>query len=320
MPMRVGVFSFRRIAMNKITLSIALFAYLGSITVAVSQDVQVIIEKNAANFSPISSLSFSATQVCVIQMPGPELNKKITDKIQFDASGDKFTYTVEQSSELPGNHYHKASGAYNGESLQTLLGTTLAIKTESPSSIPSLSQELFLIAPYAFVEAAAAANPEYQADKTFVLTPNQLINPQYWKTLLTSVKSISSGSMEGKQGLIMKLSGELWGEPIDMSVLFDPTQNYYPMAWERSNSRGFRQSYVVSDLEYVRAGSVSLPYPKKAILTKYAGAEPGSICTISVDNVAINNISPDDNRFTIDPAQASYINDVDKKVLIPVPK
>jgi hypothetical protein len=285
-----------------------------------SQDIRAILGKNYDVFPKIASMSFSATQDCIIQLPGPQFGKKITDTIEFESSGNKFAYSIEQSSDLPGNHHHFDSAAFDGEYLQALHGGTLAIKAGYPISIPALSQELYLLTPYTFVEAVAAAAPENKGNKNFVLTPYQFIKPQYWTALQGRIKSIQSGSLEGKQGVLMSISGKLWGEDVDMSVLFDPTQNFYPVAWERSTSRGFKQSYVVSDLEYARSGAISFPYPKTAILTKYAGSVPGSICTISVNNVSINDIDLSDSRFTIDPGQASFINDLDKKVLIPVPK
>ena len=125
--------------------------------------------------------------------------------------------------------------------------------------------------------------------------------------------------MEGTQGIIMKLSGSLWKEKVDMSILFDPSQNDYPIAWERilTRNKDVKQVYVVTDLEKITVAGASIPYPKKATLIQYNGLNPETISTILVDHVSINQPEPD--LFTINPQQATHIYDVDKKTMIEIP-
>jgi hypothetical protein len=47
---------------------------------------------------------------------------------------------------------------------------------------------------------------------------------------------------------------------------------------------------------------------------------PSVISTISIDQISINEPIKGNDPFTIDPAQASFIYDVDKKVTMTVPR
>jgi hypothetical protein len=279
--------------------------YLYSFRFAFSQniDLQDVLRRNVNYFSNITCLSFTGTEVDVLQVPGPDLGKKVIKKITFLESGTKFSFRVEGSSEILGS-YFSYSAAYNGEYFQTFRGTTLSLQKGIPHQLPSLDQVIYFIMPFDFVRAAVATIPEHRSEVAFVLTPDQFNQPKNWKLLQGCIKTASIGSLQGKQGLIVRISGRLWGDDMSMSVLFDPTQNDYPVAWERvlTKDKDWRNTYVINEVGKVTAGKMLLSYPKKALYTQYFSTNkplPSVISTISIDQISINEPIKGNDPFTI---------------------
>ena len=303
----------------KLSYLIGLCSYLFSIGCACSQDIQDIFNKNIDYLSKISSLSFQGTETHVA-LANPNLKQIITTR--YTQSGDRFAFSIDQNfgEAFGGKMSHSA--AYNGDVYQWSKGPFLIVKKGYPDEIPNLYGNIYIIKPFEFVRMALAKLANHHSSRFYELTPDQLKKAENWNLLKTGIQSISSGTIEGKQGIVVKLSGQYESRDFDISVLFDPSQQYYPIAWERTSTlnKDAREDYVVTKLGKMAMGNIVMPFPEEATLTKYFKTEKTAISTIIINKISTDEISPNDSQFTFDPALFNQIVDTDKNVLIAVPK
>lgn len=278
--------------------------------------IREIFDSHASYFSKIGALTFVGSETFQV-LQGEDKGKKITKSIEFIGKGDKFRYKFEQVSEFDGGHLSDAS-SYDGRLFQTFKPPLLTVSQGCPSAISSLFNMLFFTMPFDFVQTSVAAtNPEAI---NFVLRPNQFQDVKNWAAAQSRIVSISEGVVQGKRGLVLKLTGSFAGKAAKTSVLLDPEQDYYPVAWERFTGENVGLTYVVSEFATVNVGGQNFRYPKRASRNQYTGSpEPVAASSIIVEKVLINQTDIDDDEFTIDPTRASFIYDATNKQTIRVP-
>jgi hypothetical protein len=284
-----------------------------------SQDIQKILIPNSAYFSAISSITFDGIKILEHLNHGPDYQKKHQINILFKAIGDQFSYDLSSTSEILASTTTQ-SGAYNGDYFQVLSGKTLSLKKGLPDQIPALSQNIYFVLPFDFLRAAVAATPGHDAEDNFTLPFSEYGQKATWKIFQTNIKTVALGNLLGKRGLLITFPGRILSESVNFSVLFDPSQNYYPIAWECMvmGDSSKKETYLITNLGQITFDGKSTLYPKEALFRHYNGTLNAS-STISINRVSINSLTPDEKNFTIDPESATEIYDVDKNITLEVP-
>jgi hypothetical protein len=174
-----------------------------------SQNLSNVLRNAADTYSNVFSLSFSGTEVDVVQVPGPDLGKRLTRKVTFLEYGSKFAYTVESKSEILGTRMSDC-GAFDGTNFEVFKGTTLFVQKGIPNGLSSLSQSIFFTMPFDFLRAAAGLTREDHSGRATLLTVDQINQTENWNLLKHCITCLSAGRMQGKQGTVMKTTGILW--------------------------------------------------------------------------------------------------------------
>ena len=292
------------------------------------QEIQKIASKTFSYFQSVSSLSYTGTEV--------SSDGTYTHKTTFIGSGDRYVIKTETIRATPTGEVIKPTSdddaasnfrryiAFNGEYYQELEYHLRESDLHLGKGPPFLwiQPKLFLLRrasyftmPFDYVGMADTGKDH----NAVVLTPYLYQRPENWLGA-ERIKSFQNGSLRGKKGLVMKLTGDFDG-PVDITVLLDPSINYYPVIWE-INQPGSNNtmSYVVTEVGTISSGNESLPYPKAATLVWWNGAKLTALNTITIDQASINEVNLDDPRFTINPKEADFVIDHDKQTKIAVAK
>jgi beta-lactamase regulating signal transducer with metallopeptidase domain len=283
-------------------------------------EVQNIISKLYSYFQPISSLSYTGTETWTILNPGPDQVNEITKTTLFISSGDRYVIKAWEDQFKSNDRLVKSNDganmqymAFNGSHFQQLNYLSrekdLSLRKgppfwPTPPFLRPLLRNAYFTMPFDFVGMTMTENPHWPV----ILTPNLYKHQENW---VLKTRSFQNGILSGKRGIIMKVLGKNWADGGDclISVLLDPSKDYYPVAWEfpASGHPSDIFSYVVTELGAVQAGNVSLPYPKTATISTLIDGKLNWMHTITIAQVSVNDIALDDPRFTIDPKKADFI-------------
>lgn len=285
-------------------------------------EIQEIVSKLYGYFQSISSLSYTGTEVT--KLDDDYDNQQLVRKTTFASSGDRYFIQLESyhltstgkpiSESAPAQAQQDQAMAFNGHYFQRLtygLKSTLLIQKgppffPAPPSLHDLDQRDYFTLPFDFVNKTMTENPRFPVQ----LLPDQFKRSEYW---VLKTRRFQNGTLAGKRGIIMDVlgkAGNYGGDDITISILLDPSLNYYPLAWQLSvtkqnNTR--RISYVVTEMGTVQGGGQSFLYPKTATISSSFCGKPGWTRTITIDQVSLNDIGPDDSRFTFDSKKADIV-------------
>jgi len=292
---------------------------------------QDILAKAAARLAGISSLSFNAADTWVMT-GGPDNGKILVKKVAFgqlggqwrvkyeQIGGDQFQCTETYTTKVDGKDKVvtvQSRGAPNLKIYASWDGRTYRVFVPDQPALPprvfpgpaaiSFNQGLvntclYFLMPYRFVEMAAASTGNSHNDLSFAVDDIQ--SAANWATVLRNVKSITEGDLEGRHGIVVQLSGYYGNYLQDISVLLDPAEDYYPVAWETFDSDKTHGKhgliYVITKMGVITNGKSRIRYPAEAVQTQFCGHdEPDAKSRIVITNPAVNSLDPGDRSFAL---------------------
>lgn len=281
--------------------------------------IQRIISRLCGYFKGIDSLSYTATETTPLGG-----GKQMAKTTVFASSGDHYFVELDRRYETTDGQPAKPSGpadapssetyAFNGALFQQLEyngPSRLWIRKgppfwPAPPSLGWMGGNDFLLLPFDFVNKTLTTDPH----QTVQLMPDQFRRPENW---VLRTRRVQNGTLLGKRGLIVDVQACTSFAPDSViSVLLDPAKDYYPVAWQipvksASSSQILRMSYVIDQFGTMQGGGASLPYPQRATLQATLDGKLLWSRFIAVEKVSVNDISPQDPRFTIDPRLAAVV-------------
>jgi beta-lactamase regulating signal transducer with metallopeptidase domain len=287
---------------------------------------QDILAKLYGYFQAISSLSYTGTEVT--QLGDYYDDEKLVMKTTFVGSGDRYYIQMERmnltstgdpvKSPAPAQAPKYSAYAFNGSLFQRLNHDDLQESTlwiqKGPPFYPTspsfhfLSNNDYFTLPFDFVNRTMTKDPSHPVQ----LIPDLFKRSENW---VLKSRRFQNGTLLGKRGIIMDVQGEDWeGNDTTISVLLDPSLDYYPVAWQFPEAKqrpAFVVSYVITETGTVQGGGQTLPYPKAATISTTIGGKPNWSRSITVDQASLNDIALDDPRFTIDPKRADVVQRYD---------
>jgi hypothetical protein len=291
--------------------------FLCSATASLSQDIAGAFNKNIDYFTKISSISFTGKSVHVV-VADPNVHQVTTT--QYLGSNDRFAFKVDQNLGKQFGGETIESACYNGDIYQYRTGPILQTQKGVKEDLHFLCGNIPFIKPFEFIRMALASD---HSSSDWELTPDRLKDPKIWALFKSKIKSVSEGKLQGKEGILVTLTGQENGTDLNLTVLFDPSENFYPTVWQRTfvKTPDISEIYMVTKFGRVTIGSAPILYPEVATLTRYLReTEVRTVTTITVCNLSLDKVDLDDPRFTLDPSQFDFIADQTKGVLISVPK
>jgi beta-lactamase regulating signal transducer with metallopeptidase domain len=282
---------------------------------------QNIIKQLYGYFQAIDSLSYTGTEVS--HLSDYYDNEEERQKTTFVSSGDRYFVQFDRTrftaagkpTKLPpaallgyGEAY-----AFNGQFFQSLSFDKNALWIEKgPPFYPtlpliqSLARRSYFTMPFDFVNKTMTTNPHQPVQ----LLPDQFKHTENWDL---KTRRFQNGTLAGKQGIVMDVQGSSpEADNTLVSVLLDPSLNYYPVAWQfpmksANGTHTMLFSYVATEVATVQGGGRSLLYPKTATFSTTTDGKPNWSHVITIDQVSLNDIAQDDPRFTFDPTKAEVV-------------
>lgn len=270
-------------------------------------------------FKAMKSLEFKAVQETTVSSTG----QHYTEELSYVGEANCYRFDVTDP-----NPRLSVAGAFNGEYGQYLTKDDglLALKKGERFSDMDAMTVLGALNPFAWFTADQYGGIHSATPKCQIPTPVLLGNAEEWKRRLTT-NTVPRMQMRGKKQLlaITMDGGTVPFETVKCTytVLFDPDRGFFPVAWERFDKEDDeREVYEIDEFASAKApkGGVFI-YPSKATLSIYNAADGPPYCkkTISITSIKVG-VDFDKDAFTIDPATANVIQDMDSKKYIRVPK
>lgn len=282
------------------------------------------INKTLAQIEAVQFSAESVTEITsdsVLKRMGPEGPDlaKVTTNIRMTYRGRNFWYDIEQKN-ATGKIRENLVSAFNGELYQQLSRESgiLYLSKIRAKHDPIFSQQHYLLMPFYFVLSAKALNPFAPLDF------QSFTNRDDWSSILeqvglSGVENVSFGDQECWR---VQLSAKNDKESTYI-VYFSKKLNGYPIGWELRNKLGeILYSYTVNataSLKVSEPGGGNFYYPMEASLKGFSSNVLASVTNIRISDVTFE-IKDDSEMFTIDPASATAIRDVDNNLLIEVPR
>jgi hypothetical protein len=243
--------------------------------------------------------------------------------MRFVAEGEKIFFDIDLTS-INGSNDLSAIVAYDGEHFQEFVKNRQRLEiskvNRSTSGILAYNNLLFL--PYFFLF------PSVKADSAHIIRLKDWTNPVAWREMAQSIENCKETTLDGRQCVEFVVPGgkaPLSELNTSFRVTLAKDLDYFPVKWERINERGETLlSYHVTEIGREKA---NLPggyiyYPRKASSVAYEEANPKRILTTMegiIDHVGVNT-SLDPDIFTLDPAAARVVYDVDTNTVIRIPR
>jgi hypothetical protein len=308
------------------TLAIGLFLFVAQGYTAELSDSQLqLFVKNlggvAESFERLNSLKVSATSD-ITQNPGFWDDRggagQVVSQVVQTYQGEKFLYDIKMSQN--GQAYNDYINSYDGryyQSFNRLSGTLmLGSKPVRRHLIENEVQPVLM--PFYFLLSSLEKDP-------YAITPlTDFTKPSNWKKLLSQISlgKFEFESFNGKPAIRLE-----FGRVLDSTtnrncryiVYFDPTTGF-PSGWERlddQNAVVLRYSVNTLGRKSI-TGEQSFLYPKEAKLEYFSGKNLAATTIIKVNSISLN--TDFDEQFTIDPAIATTIRDIDHRTTIAVPR
>jgi|GEM_PF-5077387 len=321
-----------------------LVSFLVNVSFADEVDLKKILGPSADALKSIENLEFIS-----VGSGGPVKNRVppvfYGDVVRFAASGSAFYikssgYVGPKDGPMEQLSSPIVTAAFDGETLQGLFvdGGVLYILKKMEifqKNYPfTTSGNMGVLDPYKFIgycsivqKAAANKVPKEKSDGLlpefsdyvgteaidFALSSGNIVDPNF--------------NLEGQDCVVATFpSGFMGGVESFFKVYFSKKHNFYPIGWDwcYKEKSYIRQTFRIDVSKLAKSGSFVYPteYEKVAYTFKEGDAEshPMSKMKFIEKNVNINSPKFDNDVFTIDPAQAERIFDVDANVWLRMPK
>lgn len=203
-------------------------------------------------------------------------------------------------------------------------GAILSIKSSLPARINAFVSEDFLAMPFRFMIPTS-----YETAMSQFPSLEFLKNPTSYEQLLQSCKYMGKEDVLGAKCEVFELDGGvgIWdNKPVKYKIYLNVSEDLFPIGWDEISSRDsvLRREYRVNEIGKLPLDGGIFRYSKNASLTYFKPAKGGEKPEVNVayqtvvDFIKLNGTEAFD--YTLDPASASIIYDLDKKQAITVPR
>jgi hypothetical protein len=201
----------------------------------------------------------------------------------------------------------------------------LTIGKDSAATDQTLYMKNYGLLPYLFFPQEYAPDPKH----SFLLKPVHLADPLRWASFKKRLNPIGITEILGRKALAAEIDSgiDFYTQSESRAlVYFSIPDSFYPIGWDLISKKGEMpvMEYRVEEIGEIDAGKAALRYPQKATRLYYnkggkLSRDNPSVASIAVHEIKVNQELPED-RFSIDPAAAADIYDLDAKTHIEMPK
>jgi len=282
-----------------------------------------IAAENINRFGSVSSIEYSGLQTTTFTSPipfGSGVFKEQTNSVAFSYSRGNFSFVqkTESTPEGPSSHFKVCFDQDLWQYFDYVSQRLIVSKAVQQIGVARGSNLLFL--PFTNFIFPNAGNS--QLSLLDILSDYGSLG--LWQAALSNIVKVQQGSvtLPGDSVEVTSVfASPIAGDPPGTLVTtFSVADDMFPIKWTLSFGKTIAE-YSVSQLhELAVSGSpLKLRIPKQAKIRNYENGVESQHTLIEITEVKINQAVSDEN-FTIDPSQATDINDLDEDIVIPVPK
>jgi hypothetical protein len=282
-----------------------------------------IAEKNADMFGAVRSLVYSGTQKSsfpktTFAPTGGYFDTQET-RVFFSSRGEKFSLT-EKITSLPEGPSNDFTASYNGTLWQYFIHDVgrLFISVNHINSGPVIGSNLLFL-PYTYLLFGKTEKDQINLWDTVT----DYASKSRWADVLARATNVEATIDEAGRKLVKVTSKVTDPETGELSrtlvTTFSVADNFFPIRWQLFWDNSLAD-YAVNELAEVPIsdGGSAFRFPKLATI-KFSDSTGSTETVITIDSVQIDQPA-DDGEFTIDPAGAQNIHDIDSDVVITVPR